>query len=185
MGTNTAKSWYLFLVFGILFILMGIWVLVTPVSSFIALSIFFALTFLVVGILEIIYAISNGKAIDHWGWNLAGGILDLILGVILVSHPHLSMIFLIFYIGFALFFRSVMTIGSAIHLNKQDIRNWGWVLVIGILGLIFSFLLLWNPALTGLAIVIYLGVAFIFIGISQLILSFRLKQWKNQNKNAE
>jgi len=50
------------------------------------------------------------------------------------------------------------------------------VLAAGILGLVFSFLLLWNPAITGMAIVIYLSVAFIMLGIAQIILSVRLKK---------
>lgn len=32
---------------------------------------------------------------------------------------------------------------------------------------------------------LYLGVAFVFIGISQVILSFRLKKWNKQIRNVE
>lgn len=175
---SPSKNWYLLLILGLIFIVMGIWVILTPVSSFIALSVFFAVTFLVTGFSEIIYAISNRKILENWGWNLAEGVFDLILGVILVSHPGLSIAFLIFYVGFALIFRSIMTIGWSVHLNKLGTKNWGWVLVLGIFGLIFSFMLLWNPTLTGLAIVVYLGIAFIMIGIAQVFLSFRLRHSK-------
>mgnify|MGYP001076722021 CR=1 FL=1 len=188
MTTNTiesaktaAKHWYLLLILGVIFILMGILVLRTPVGAFITLSVFLAATFLISGLFEIIYAISNRKNTDNWGWNLASGIIDLLVGILLVSNPGASMVFLIFYVGFALIFRSIMTIGWSINLSKLGIRNWGWILVTGILGLLFSFMLLWNPALTGFAIVIYLAVAFIMIGIAQIIFSFKLKQWKSVN----
>lgn len=183
MQTNTfdalrsnAKHWYLLLILGVVFIAMGIWVFLTPLSSLIALSIFFVVTFFISGVFEIIYAISNRKTIDNWGWNLTGGIIDLLIGILLVAHPGTSVVFLIFYVGFALIFRSIMTIGWSVQLSRMGIRNWGWVLSLGVLGLVFSFLLLWNPALTGLAIIVYLGVAFVMIGIGQIILSFRLKQ---------
>jgi len=90
------------------------------------------------------------------------------------------MVFLIFYVGFALIFRSIMTIGWSVQLNRIGTKNWGWILVWGILGLIFSFMLLWNPLFTGLAIVIYLGVAFIMIGIAQIFLSLRLRKLKKE-----
>ncbi len=178
--SRSAKQWYLLLILGLIFIAMGIWVFFTPVSSFVALSMFFAFTFLISGIFEISYAISNRKMIDNWGWNLVGGIIDLIIGIILISHTGASMVFLIFYVGFALIFRSIMTIGWSVQLNRIGTKNWGWILVWGILGLIFSFMLLWNPLFTGLAIVIYLGVAFIMIGIAQIFLSLRLRKLKKE-----
>ena len=116
------------------------------------------------------------KIIYNWGWNLAGGIIDLLIGILLLANPGLSVVFLLFYVGFALIFRAIMTIGWAVYLNKLGFRNWGWVLFAGIIGLLFSFLLLWNPAITGLVIVIYLSVAFIMLGTAQIILSLRLKQ---------
>lgn len=183
MNTNSfetaktpAKHWYLLLILGAIFVIMGIWILRTPVSSLIALTIFFAVTFLVSGIFETIYAIANRKITDNWGWNLAGGVIDLLIGIILIANPGLSIVFLLFYVGFALVFRAIMTIGWAMQLNKQGFRNWGWVLAAGILGLLFSFLVLWNPAITGFVLVIYLAVAFIMVGIAQIVLSFRLKR---------
>jgi len=171
-----AKHWYLLLILGVIFILMGIWIGSTPVSSLIAQTIFFTATFLVSGVFETTYAIANRKTINNWGWNLTGGLIDLLIGVLLVANPVLSVVFLLFYVGFALIFRSIMTIGWAVQLNKLGYRNWGWILAAGILGLLFSFLLLWNPAITGFIIVVYLALAFIMLGIAQIILSFRLKK---------
>lgn len=183
MNTNSfeiekrpAKNWYLLLILGIVFILMGVWILRTPVSSLIALTIFFAITFLVSGIFETIYAIANRKIIYNWGWNLAGGIIDLLIGILLISVPGLSFVFLMFYVGFALIFRAIMTIGWAVYLNRQGFRNWGWVLVAGIIGLILSFVLLSDPAFTGWLIVIYLSITFMMLGIAQIVLSLWLKQ---------
>lgn len=39
---GSAKQWYLLLILGLIFIAMGIWVFFTPVSSFVALSLFFS-----------------------------------------------------------------------------------------------------------------------------------------------
>jgi uncharacterized membrane protein HdeD (DUF308 family) len=181
--TSPAKHWYLKLFLGIIFIIVGIWVLVTPVSAYIALSLLFAISFLVTGILQIIYAASNRKALAHWGWTLAIGILELLVGVLLLANPRLSMVVLPLYVGFVLLFRSITAMGWAFLLRKLQIRYWGWILAIGILGLMVSFVLLWDLLLTAFIIAAITGIAFLLTGISQIILSFRLKKWHKRYKD--
>lgn len=152
----------------------------TPLESYITLSILFAFTFLVTGIIEIIYAISNRHIADNWGWSLAGGIIDLIVGVLLVSKPGVSMIALPFFVGFAIMFRSIMAIGWSIELKRMGIVNWGYLLVIGILGLIFAFIMIWNPLFGGMTIVFYTALAFILIGAFQVYLSLKLRKLNKQ-----
>ncbi|TAM99194.1 MAG: HdeD family acid-resistance protein [Chitinophagaceae bacterium] len=176
---NSVGGWYLLLILGIIFIIVGIWVWVTPLASFIALSMLFAIAFLVTGILEIIYAVNNTKRQEGWGWSLATGIFDLLIGIILVSRPDISMVALPFYVGFVLFFRSILAISWSIELSKLRANNWGLLLILGILGIIFSFILLWNPLFAGMTIVLYTGLAFVMVGLAQIFLSFRLKKIKN------
>jgi uncharacterized membrane protein HdeD (DUF308 family) len=178
-----AKHWYIKLFLGIIFIIVGIWVLVTPVGAYIALSLLFAISFLVTGFLQIIYAGSNRKIMAHWGWTLAIGILELLVGILLLANPMLSMVVLPLYVGFVLLFRSIAAIGWAFLLHKLHIKHWGWALVIGILGLIFSFVLLWDLLLTGLIIIIITGIAFLLTGFSQIFLSFRLRKWNKRYKD--
>lgn len=85
---KTAKNWWLSLILGVLFIFLGIWVLRTPLTSYISLSILFSISIFLSGLFGIIFSISNRTQIDGWGWHLAGGIFDLIVGVLLILHPH-------------------------------------------------------------------------------------------------
>ncbi|MBS1759749.1 MAG: DUF308 domain-containing protein [Bacteroidetes bacterium] len=172
------KNWYLVLILGIILIIAGFWVFSTPVLSYATLSLLFAITFFVTGILEIAYAISNRKEMDNWGWSLISGIIDLLIGILLMALPLTSMMFLVFYVGFGIMFRSAVAIGHAINLKKINISGWGYLLFIGILGVLFSFILIWNPVFAGLTIVFYTGMAFIMVGIFHVILSFRLRKLK-------
>jgi len=131
---------------------------------------------LITGILEIAFAIANRKGLNNWGWSLASGIIDFLIGILLVSQPAISILILPFYVGFAILFRSVMAMGWAFELKKRAVSDWGYLLAVGILGLLFSFILLWNPLFAGMTIVIYTGWAFIIIGSFQIYLSFRLKK---------
>lgn len=175
---KTGKYWYLLALLGIALILVGIWVFMTPLQSYITLSMLFAFTFLFTGIMELIYAISNRKSLDNWGWSLAGGIVDFLIGVMLIANPQISLLVLPFYVGFAILFRSIMAIGWSIELKKHRVTSWGSLLGIGIIGLIFAFIMLWNPIFAGMTIIFYTAAAFVVIGVFQVYLSLRLRKLK-------
>ncbi len=177
--TNLKKSikhWYLSLIVGIIFIAVGIWVFLTPVSSYITLAILFAVMFLVTGIIEISFAIGNRKELSNWGWTLAVGIIDLLVGILLVAQPGISILVLPIYVGFAVMFRSISAISWSVELKNLGVLSWGNLLAVGILGLLFSFILLWNPMFAGMTIVVCTALAFIFIGCFYIYLSVRLRK---------
>ncbi len=176
---NAVKHWYIPLLIGILLILLGIYVLSTPVASYVTLSIMFSYSFLFAGIMEIIFSLSNKRELDGWGWYLAGGILNTLFGVLLLNNPAISMTTLPFIIGFFAMFRSIQYVSFALDLKSYGVRSWGWTLFFGILGILFSFMLLWNPVFAGLTIVIWTGMAIITAGFASCVLSTQLKNLKN------
>lgn len=181
--TNTVKYWYIPLIIGIIFIGIGIYTLFSPLESYLTLSILFSLSFLFSGLFEIIFSISNRKEIENWGWTLAFGILTFLIGVLLIMNPELSMTTLPLIVGFVVLFRSIMGIGYALELKHYGLLDWGNLMVISILGLIFSLILIWNPLFAGFTIVFWTGLAIIFIGIFSVYLSFRLKKIKKISNN--
>lgn len=179
MLKSKLKHWYLLLIFGLISIFLGYLVFTTPEQTFLVIAVFFSYGFMLSGLLEALYAIVNRDQLSNWGWYLALGILTFIIGIQLIVHPELSMMVLTFYIGFWLLFRCMMYIGSAIDLKKSNSGNWFIVLLLGILGVIFSLMLLWNPVLTSIAVSVWIGCALVSLGILQIILSFSLKRVKS------
>lgn len=175
---STIKNWWISLLLGVLYLFAGFWVYRTPLESYITLSVVFSAFILVSGIFEIAFSISARKVMQGWGWYLAGGILDLIIGSLLVTHPGMTMVILPFFVGFWLLFRGILAIGVSIDLNNLGFSNWGWLLASGTLILLFSFLLLANPIFVGLSIVYMTAFAFVFMGIFRIFLAFDLKKMK-------
>lgn len=173
---NAIKHWYLSLLLGVFFIFAGFWVLQTPVESYLALTVLFSLTFFFNGAGEIFYYVANRKAIEHWGWGLAGGIIDLLFGIWLISSPLVSIAVLPFVVAFMLLYRSATAMAVSFDLKSMGIGDWWWSLILGAFGLIFSFLMLFNPALGGMTIVIWTALALISIGIFRILVSLKLKQ---------
>ena len=173
---NSVKHWYLPLITGILFIAVGILVFATPAESYVALSVIFSISFLITGAFDIFFSISNRNEMEGWGWDLSLGILSLLVGVLMIIHPEISMVTLPFFVGFVLLFRSIMAIGVSLELRNYYILDWGYLLAIGILGTVFSLILLWNPAFAGLSLVIWTALAFIALGAFSIYLSLKLKK---------
>jgi uncharacterized membrane protein HdeD (DUF308 family) len=172
------RHWWVSLLLGVLFIITGIWVLRTPVAGYLALATLFSIVLIINGVAEVLSALAMTTQTESagWGWILAGGIIDILIGIVLVSNPGITVIILAFFIAFGLLFRGMMAIGTAIDLRKSKDSYWGLLLLIGILGLIFPFIILENPAIVGFTVVFWTGLAFLIIGIFRVILAFRLRR---------
>lgn len=173
---NTIKHWYIPAIVGVLFILVGIYTFAAPATSYVALSILFSLSFLFSGISEIIFSLTNKDEMDNWGWVLAFGILTAVIGGLLLVNPEISIMTLTFYVGFLILFRSISAISFSLDLKDYGISDWGVIMALGILGLIFAILMIWNPTFAGLTIVIWTGLALITSGIFSLYMAFKLKK---------
>jgi len=180
--TNTIKYWFIPLLIGVLFIAIGIYTMRTPLESYVTLSKLFSVAFVISGILEIIFSISNREEMDNWGWTLIFGLINLIIGVLLLLHPEVSIITLPYFVGFLVLFRSIGAVSYSIDLKNFRVLDWGNLLVFGVLGIIFSFILLWNPMFAGLTVVLWTGIALIAAGAYSIYLSFKLKKVKDYPK---
>jgi uncharacterized membrane protein HdeD (DUF308 family) len=172
---NAIEHWWLSLLMGILFIGVGLWVFRTPIESYVLLTFIFSISFLVSGISEIFYALANRNELHGWNWIFMGGLFDLLLGLFLLSNAAITMVVLPIYVGFGVLFRSTMAIGTSIELKHYRVKQWNWFLGLGIVGVIFAALMIWNPIFAGLTIVAWTAFSFIAIGIFRILLAFRLR----------
>ena len=173
--SNKIKHWYLPLIGGIVLIAIGFWTFNNKAETYTTLAFLFSLSFIFAGVLETLFALANRRLSSGWGWDLAMGLLTLTVGLLMIARPEVSMITLPFYIGFVVMFRSMSAIAMALDLRNYGAR-YGGLLFMGVLGLVFSFILLWNPKFAGLTIVVYTGITLIVAGIAAIMYSMVLKK---------
>ncbi len=75
-----------------------------------------------------------------------------------------------------LLFRSCFTVAGAFALKSAGGQSWGMMMVLGLLGVVAGFVLLRNPLLAGFTIVIWTGMAFIFVGIARVMAALALRK---------
>ena len=179
---DAIKHWYIPLLVGLFFVIVAIVAFTSPASSLLTLSILFSLSFLFGGLSEIIFSAANRHHMENWGWSLAFGIITFIVGILLLINPALSISVLAFYIGFVVLFRSVASISFALDIKKYGSKNWGGLLAFGILGAIFSFILIWNPVFAGMSVVILIALSFLSAGLFSIYLSLQLRKLHKSGK---
>lgn len=180
---QSIKYWYLPLIAGIIFLLIAVWTFTAPVSSYLALAFLFSLGFVFSGAIEIAFSVANRKEMENWGWMLVFGLATFLVGILLFINPVLSATTLAIYIGFLVLFRSIAAVSTALDMRSYGVRNWGYPTFFGILGVIFSFILIWNPVLAGLTIVIWTAMALLMSGIFSIIFSLQLRKLHTFSKD--
>lgn len=180
---QNAKHWWAFLLVGIVSIALGLYCLSKPADALVSLTMVFVIGFFISGIFEIIFSIVNKNVLDGWGWMLAGGILDLLFGIILIALPlPIITTILVYYVGFWILFRSIWSLGVASDLSKYT--SSGWLIVLAVLGILFSFFYLLSPTFYGgITLVALLCAALIAYGLLRIYMAFQLKSMNKKINN--
>lgn len=182
---NAVKHWYIPLIVGVLFILTSIIVFSTPLSSLLTLAVLMSIAFLVSGIFEVIFSISNRRSLENWGWSLAFGLLTLIVGFMLLTHPNLSVLTLSLYVGFVLLSRSIGSISFALDIKRHGIGSWGGLMFLGVIGTILSIILLLRPVYAGISVVYFIAFNFLLTGVFSIFWAFQLRRLHRRAKKIK
>jgi len=175
-GVVPSRYWVLMLLSGILLSVLGIWVILSPLQSYLSLSLTFAIGIIVTGFFEAAVSLMSIRHIERWGWLLASGLVDIAIGSYLFSYPQITMMLLPIIIGFWLLVRGIMGIGSAIDMRAYGISSWGWILFNSLVVVFFSVGILAYPAFGIANLIIWTGLAFLGAGIFRIVISIKIKE---------
>src|SRR4030095_14867866 len=174
------KSWWWFLITGLLFIATGIAIYARPAEGYLGLSVLFSVVIISSGFSQIFFASSNSKVLKGWGWILVSGILDVAIGTYLLVYPVLTMATLPYFVGFWLMIRAFYMMGFSFDLKNLKASGWGWLLFGGLVVLVLGLLVVYYPAAGVVSIIAVSGSAFVVGGLLNLYVAFQLKNLKNQ-----
>jgi uncharacterized membrane protein HdeD (DUF308 family) len=120
VGAFWTRAWsgfFLHMLSGVLSIVVGILFLRWPVSALAALTLLLACYLLVGGIFKIVAALSFRFAI--WGWPLASGIIDVLLGFLIwIEWPGSALWVIGMFVGINLIFRGANWIAIGLALRS-------------------------------------------------------------------
>ena len=168
--TETTFPWWLVLLEGIFAAIFGLFLLVAPGGTLVFLVQVLGFYLLIEGILRLVSIFLDSSL---WGLKLAIGILGILGGMVVLSHPLWSAIaiptYIVYIVGFLAIFQGA---GGLIQMFRGD--GWG-AGILGVLAIIFGIIVLANPLIGVVSLPFVLGVFMIAGGFAAIVASFSLR----------
>jgi uncharacterized membrane protein HdeD (DUF308 family) len=184
MINKLAKNWWLLLIAGFVYIALGFLVWQYPGETILFATVYIGIALLISGLSMSVLAIGERDGISNWGWYLATGLIDVLLGGVFIFNPIGSAITLMLLIGIWFMFRGIIEFVNSFDLKSKGVAYW-WLNLIGGLAIaIFGFIIIGRPLAGSLAIVTLISLAFWIKGTIVVIMALGIKRLQHKLKEA-
>lgn len=158
-----SRYWWVVFAVGVLMIVCGFAYWLWPAVGYVAAARIFGWLLIAVGVVQLMVSAGVHRP-KGWGWWLAGGIIDIFVGFMLVRSLVLSELVLPYFFAVVFMYWGVISIIDACRLSGT--RYWWLYLINGILMLIVGFFFIESGLIQDMYMVSFLtSIAFIYWGI--------------------
>jgi uncharacterized membrane protein HdeD (DUF308 family) len=167
------RTWWVFLIGGIASVVFGVFAYLQPGIALLVLSMFFAASVLVDGVMNVVGALRNQQN-DGWWIMLLIGLLGLVVGGYALLNPPLSMLAFIYLFAFEAIALGVFLMMLGYKVRQATTREWILYLCGG-LSILVGVLVAAQPVAGGLSIVWLIAGWSIAVGILRIVFAFRVR----------
>ena len=167
------RNWGFWVAAGIILMIIGIILLASPIFTSIASVLVFGTLLVVAGLVHIVTAFLD-KSSDHLWLHLVMAAITIVVGILMLLMPvialaSLTLLIAVFFLSSGLF--------RIIGVITKRFTGWGWYLFNGFLNLLLGILILIHwPASSLWVIGLFIGIDFIFAGLSILMIALAVKK---------
>jgi uncharacterized membrane protein HdeD (DUF308 family) len=174
-ATRAVKAlWWLVLLRGVLAVIFGLYALFAPASALLTLVYVYGFYAIMDGVAALVVGFRH-RGTSHWGWHLAQGVVSLLAGVIALFWPGPTILALVLIIAVWSIVLGVTQIVEAFTARRQRSSSWVWLLVSGIVGILFGIVLISSPASGALVLLWVIGGFALVFGVVLIVWAFRLR----------
>jgi uncharacterized membrane protein HdeD (DUF308 family) len=166
-----AANWWALALRGLVAVLFGLLTFFLPGITLVTLVLLFGVYALVDGVFNVF---AFFRVASHQWALLVEGVVGILAGVLTFAWPAITAIALLYLIAFWAILTGIFEIVAGIRLRKTIANEWLLILM-GVLSLLFGFLIILAPGTGALAIVLWIGAYALVFGIFLLALAFRLR----------
>lgn len=180
--TGLTRYWWVPLVTGIICIAFGVWCFVSPVAAISVMAYTFAALMVFDGMLDVSYAFANTRTSPNWGWSLALGIIEIVVGCWLFALPAAVIdVAFIFAIGIWIIVVAINSLCEACFMSRYFKGGVVWMILALIATIVLASIFLFNPILGGIAVWLWIGLSLLTFGIYRIILACKLRAFSKES----
>jgi uncharacterized membrane protein HdeD (DUF308 family) len=111
----------------------------------------------------------------HWWVPVIRGIAAIVFGVVAFVYPGITIATLVLFFGAWVLIDGIFRVVGAIGHRASD-PDWGWHIVIGLVGIIVGLLTFHAPRITALALIIYIAAWALMVGVTEIAFAIKLRR---------
>ena len=178
-----SRTWWMYLVRGLLAIAFGVVMLIWPKSTMSALILVIGAFVLADGIVTVVAGFCSSAYLTRWWALVLEGLVGIGIGWLALSQPAMAMVVLGYLIGVWAVVTGIFEIIAALELRRVIPGEWA-TLLLGVLSIVLGILLFVFPRQAVVAIGWAIGIYAIVFGIVEIIFAFRLRGLGRELKEA-
>jgi uncharacterized membrane protein HdeD (DUF308 family) len=163
---------------GVVFLAIGIFVFLHPWHAYYRLAKYTGILLLLDAALLLYVAVKRTRNDRERNWILAEVIVDLLFVLLFLFNALLSFLALPLFIGSWMGIIGGLKIAASLFLRK-DIRGWGFILVEGLISLLFYGWVIYVPAPRAVSITVPIGLFAVLMGFFNIIEAIRFRKMEN------
>lgn len=167
------SKWWVFLLRGLAAIIFAVIAFTQPGSALIALVLVFGFYAFVLGVLALVGA-ASGVTGDRWWALLLEGIIGVVAALLIWSWPLTSAAAFVYFVAAWLILSGIIQIAAGIRLRDFISNEWFYILS-GVISVAFGVWVFRSPQQGAIATAFLFGWYFLFFGLMQLAVAFRLR----------
>ena len=162
-GMRTAKIGYI--VISVLLCAMGILLIVWPELSASVIGIICGILLIVFGAVKLVGYFSKDLYRLAFQYDLAFGILLILLGVIMLVRPGGLMDFICIVLGLSILTDSLLKMQIAVDAKQFGLNKWWLILLLSVIAGIFGLVLVLRPTSSASVLMVLLGITLLSEGL--------------------
>jgi uncharacterized membrane protein HdeD (DUF308 family) len=176
-----ARSWWLWMLFGVLSVAAGVIALIDPGLSLLAIAILFGSYLIVSGIFELMAGVTAREAdTTRRVFAVVLAILSLIAGIICLLRPGTGILALVIVLGVFLVMSGVMQLVGAV----SDDMPW-LSAAVGLIDLVLGIIILAVPGLGLITLALLFGISLVARGAVSIATGWRLRRLGERDDRSQ
>ena len=169
------QHWWAVLIEGLLLLVLGAIAITTPFLAGLVITVVVGWLLIFAGLVGL-WTSWSMRRVKGVAWAIVSSLVVIVAGLAFFAWPIGGLISLTLVLGAYLTIDGITTVILALQHRRAETKNWGWLLMNGILDLLLATaIIMLQPSITAWLVGVIVGVDLVFAGISMIAMGWSAK----------